>query len=75
MTFVCVFLAGGWLFGVICLILGCILGHQSGERQVAQLRADADKAHGDMLYRLSDGTDISRMTANEIAAHLHSPKG
>lgn len=45
MTFICVFLAGGWLFGVLCLVLGCILGHQSGERQVAQLRADADKAH------------------------------
>ena len=70
MTIILVCLAGGWLFGVACFALGCIYGHGVGEREIARMRIEADKAHCDASHLLSDGTDISRMTMNEIVSHL-----
>lgn len=51
MTFILGVIAGGWLFGTLCFVLGGILGYDSGARDVARLFNDAiefDEAHGDV---------------------------
>jgi len=69
--FILGFVAGGFLFGILGIVIGCLLGYDAGAHHVTLLRIEADEVHGDMPnYRLSDGTDVSRMTADEIAAHL-----
>jgi hypothetical protein len=50
MTFILGLVAGGWLFGSICFVLGSVLGYDSGARdvaRVARLRAE-DEAYGDV---------------------------
>jgi hypothetical protein len=40
--------AGGWLFGPLCFVLGSIFGHDAGARDVVRLLVEVDEAHGDV---------------------------